>query len=129
MLILLLSGAVLLGCKHSRPSDATDTAKEKRPAKKSASRPATAREPAPQNPLATPLNEPSGKVASVNAGLRFIVIDFAYNPLPQVDQRLSVFRNGQKVGEVKISNQMRNNIVAADIVEGEAQVGDEVRPN
>jgi len=50
------------------------------------------------------------------------------NPVPQVDQRLGVYRQGQKVGEVKISSQARNSIIAADITQGEANVGDEVRP-
>jgi hypothetical protein len=57
------------------------------------------------------------------------VIDFAPNPLPKVDQRLGVYRQGQKVGEVKISRQANNSIVAADITQGEAQTGDEVRPD
>jgi hypothetical protein len=81
-----------------------------------------------QGQQATPISESTGKIASVNSALRFVVIDFAFNPVPQPDQRLGVFRNGQKVGEVKISNQARNSIIAADITAGEAQVGDEVRP-
>ena len=39
---------------------------------------------------------------SVNPGLRFVVIDFAFNPVPQVDQRMSIYRQGQKVGEADI---------------------------
>ena len=74
-----------------------------------------------------PISEPLGKVASVNPGLRFVVIDFAFNPAPQVDQRMSVYRQGQKVGEVRISSQARNSIIAADLTAGEARVGDEVR--
>jgi hypothetical protein len=80
-------------------------------------------------PQVTAINESSGKIASVNPNLRFVVIDFAMNPLPQVDQKLSVFRQGQKVGEVKISSQARNSIMAADLTAGEANVGDEVRPD
>ena len=127
--LLVLSAAVLCGCSMLRTS--SDNPKKPKsavkPAEKIASRPATPRETS-QPAHATPINEPSGKVASVNAGLRFVVIDFALNPVPQVDQKLAVYRQGQKVGMIKISGQARNSIVAADITEGEAAVGDEVRP-
>lgn len=127
ILFLMLIGALLsTGCKHARPSDsvnAGDTSKKSRKASKT-----TAARDSTSPTKAKALNESTGKVASVNSDLRFVVIDFALNPLPKVDQRLSVFHDGQKVGEVKISNQTRNAIVAADIMSGQAQVGDEVRP-
>ena len=128
MLILLLSGACLLGCKHSKsPESALKekpsavTRAEKVPRKAAPRETTEAQQP-------TPINESSGRVASVNPGLRFVVVDFAFNPVPQVDQRMSVYRQGQKVGEIKISSQARNNIIAADITAGEAAIGDEVRP-
>lgn len=129
ILILLLSTAFLVGCKNTRPSDSAtgpegSTAVKPKRSTKTANKPAVNREPTPQ---ATAINEAAGKVASVNPGLRFVVIDFSLNPVPQVDQRLSLYRQGQKVGEVKISAQSRNSIVAADLTAGEAQVGDEVR--
>lgn len=125
MLVLLLGGALLLGCRHSKPdqSDKPAAPVAKTGATRGSKQPATA-----QVQQAAPVTESAGKVASVNTNLRFVVIDFAFNPVPQLDQRLGVYRNGQKVGEVKISNQARNNIVAADIMAGEAKVGDEVRP-
>ncbi|MBI3192196.1 MAG: hypothetical protein HYZ36_05970, partial [Pedosphaera parvula] len=48
---------------------------------------------------------------------------------PVVDQRVNLYRKGQKVGEVRISSQSRNNNFAADIMAGEARVGDEAREN
>ena len=137
MLVVLLGSALLVGCKHTSPSTSqtanAETAKKKSPdnaGSKSGSKTAStsARE-STASPKATPINETSGKVAAVNTNLRFVVIDFALNPLPVVDQRLGVYRHGQKVGELKISAQSRNSIVAADITAGDAQKGDEVRPD
>ena len=114
----------MVGCRHARPSDSKTAANEPAAKARADKKPAKAK----SAPTATAIVEPAGKVASVNPNLRFVVIDFALNPVPQVDQRLSVYRQGQKVGEVKISSQARNSIIAADITQGEANVGDEVRP-
>ena len=38
-----------------------------------------------------------------------------------------LFRSGMKVGEVKITGPQRENNIVADLVTGEAQIGDEVR--
>jgi hypothetical protein len=127
ILILVLSAALLVGCRSPRPSEPA-AASPAPSAEKGAKPVMTPREAKSPSTEATPITEPMGKVASVNAGLRFVVIDFALNPVPQVDQRLGVYRQGQKVGVVKVSNQSRNSIVAADITDGEAQIGDEVRP-
>ena len=124
ILVLLLSCGLLVGCKHANPSNpATTTANSPTAGKRSDKQPAKGQT---GNKVA-PILGANGKVASVNPNLRFVVIDFALNPVPRVDQRLSVYRQGQKVGELKISAQARNSIVAADITAGEAQVGDEVR--
>lgn len=42
-------------------------------------------------------------------------------------KRLNVYRNGLKVGELKVTGPQRDNNTVADIVAGECQVGDEVR--
>ncbi len=133
ILVLLLGSGLLVGCKHAKPSDPANAGSEtvvKKSAEKESSRTksASSRETGTAARKATALNEPSGKIASVNPNLRFVVIDFAFNPVPQPDQSLSVYRDGQKVGEVKISAQSRNNIIAADITAGDARIGDEVRP-
>ncbi len=69
----------------------------------------------------------TGRVASLNAPLRFVVIDFYLGELPQVGQLMSVFRQGQKVAQVKISGPEKSRNIAADIVTGDVKVGDEVR--
>jgi hypothetical protein len=68
-----------------------------------------------------------GTVVSVNPALRFLVMDFPVRKLPVLEQRLNVYRNGQKVGEIKVTGPARDTTVAGDILVGEAQVGDEVR--
>ncbi len=89
---------------------------------------ATPAPPAPARyPVVTPANSTTGRVAAVNVNLRFVVLDFALNPMPALGQRLNVYRQGQKVGEVTVSGPVRNSNVVADLVVGEAQVGDQVR--
>jgi tetratricopeptide (TPR) repeat protein len=68
-----------------------------------------------------------GKVVSVNSALRFVVMDFAIRRLPAMEQRLNIYRSGQKIGEVKVTGPTLEMTVAGDIVAGEAQIGDEVR--
>ena len=68
-----------------------------------------------------------GTVVAVNPTLRFLVMDFPVRKLPVLEQRLNVYRNGQKVGEVKVTGPGRDTTIAGDILAGEAQVGDEVR--
>jgi hypothetical protein len=68
-----------------------------------------------------------GKVVSVNTPLRFVVMDFAIRRMPVVDQRLNVYRQSQKVGEVKVTGPTLDTTSAGDIIAGEARVGDEVR--
>lgn len=68
-----------------------------------------------------------GKVASVHPTLRFVVMDFPVRKMPALGQRLNLYRDGQKVGEVKVSGPALDTTIAGDIVAGEAQIGDEVR--
>lgn len=68
-----------------------------------------------------------GKVAHVNAGARFVVLTFPIGKLPPVDKRLSVYRDGMKVGELKVTGPPLNQNTVADITAGEAKAGDDVR--
>lgn len=69
-----------------------------------------------------------GRVASVNDDLRFVVLTFPLGQLPPLGTRMNIFRNGQIVGEVRISGPEKDDNSVADIVDGDAQKGDEVRP-
>jgi hypothetical protein len=75
----------------------------------------------------TPVDVLKGRVASVNESLRFVVLDFLPGKMPKVDQRMNIYRQGQKVGEVKVTGPSRDTNIAADISSGEAKAGDEVR--
>lgn len=74
-----------------------------------------------------PVNPIQGKVVALNAELKYVVVDFSLGRLPQPDQKLNVYRAGQKVGELRVSNQSILVNFAADIIAGEAKKGDEVR--
>lgn len=68
-----------------------------------------------------------GRVATVNANLGFAVLTFPVGQMPPVDDRLNVYRNGTKVGELKVTGPQREDNTVADIVSGDAEKGDEVR--
>ena len=77
--------------------------------------------------LVTPENSLTGRVLTYNEAGRFVVLDFPVGKLPGRDQALFVYRQGLKVGEVKITGPERDTNTVADLVSGEAQKGDEVR--
>jgi len=54
-------------------------------------------------------------------------MDFPLRRRPALEQRLNVYREGQKVGEVKVSGPAIDTTIAGDVMVGEARVGDEVR--
>jgi hypothetical protein len=75
------------------------------------------------------VNAPIGQVASVHAVLRFVILDFPLHPMPQEDRRLFIYREQQKVGMVKVTGPSHGRTIAADLIEGEAKSGDQVRPD
>ena len=111
-LTLVIAGMLAAGCLHHRPA---------RPAS-----PATPAAVAPQ-PIVTPDNSLTARVVSYNASGRFVVLSFPVGQMPKLEQGLFLYRDGMKVGEVKITGPQRENNIVADLVTGEAEVGDEVR--
>jgi hypothetical protein len=83
--------------------------------------------PSSPDSTATPIRVLHGRVIAANVASQFVVIDFSPGGMPATGRRMNVFRQGQKVGEVKISGPARNFNIAADVLAGEAGVGDEVR--
>jgi len=116
---LLVSSLTLAGCA-TNDSKATNAAKKKTPATSKARA-------ANQKSTLAPTLQLTGKVASVNSELRFVVLDFSVGDMPAINQRLGVYRAGQKVAQVKVTGPQSDTNIVADIIEGEAQVGDEVR--
>ena len=68
-----------------------------------------------------------GKVASANASLHFVVLNFPVGRMAAVEQSLVLYRQGQKIGEVKVTGPQQDDNIIADVVSGEAEAGDEVR--
>jgi hypothetical protein len=69
----------------------------------------------------------SGRVASVNTTARFVVLNYPLGHMPAAGQGLSLYRRGLKVGEIKVTGPQQDDNTVADLVTGEAQIGDEVR--
>ena len=80
-----------------------------------------------QKPIITPDLRPVGLVEMVNNQGRFVVISFVGSRVPLPERRLNVFRNGLKVGEIKVTGPSRENNTVADILTGDLQFHDEVR--
>jgi hypothetical protein len=79
------------------------------------------------NQVITLANFITGKVVSVNAASRFMVLDYSLSQMPAIGDRLSIYRQGMKVGVATVSGPVNNNNLVADLTQGEAQAGDEAR--
>ncbi len=78
-------------------------------------------------PVITPSLAIKGKVARANPTARHAILSFPIGQMPPLGCRLNVYRSGLKVGEVTVTGPVRDIHIAADIVAGECQAGDEVR--
>lgn len=77
--------------------------------------------------IVTPDSLLIGKVTAFNTAGRFVVLDFRVGRMPIQDQVLFVYRQGLKVGEVRVTGPERDYNTVADLISGEAAKGDEVR--
>jgi hypothetical protein len=77
--------------------------------------------------IVTPDTSIAGKVVAYNSAGRFVVLSFPAGPMPKPDQSIFLYRNGMKAGEIKITGPQRDNNTVGDVVNGDAQVGDEAR--
>ncbi len=77
--------------------------------------------------IVTPDTILTGRVSVYSDAGRFVVLDFPIGHLPANEQVMFVFRQGLKVGEVKVTGPQRDHNTVADLVSGEARKGDEVR--
>jgi hypothetical protein len=77
--------------------------------------------------IMTPETVLVGKVTRANQEGRFVIMTFPVGHLPVLNQRLSVYRQGLKVGEVRVTGPQLDDNVVGDIGAGEALSGDEVR--
>ena len=82
----------------------------------------------PQKTYITPDLTTLGRVEMVNPAGRFVVLSFPQRHVPPVGQHWRINRGGLKVGRVTITGPQRDIDTVADIVEGEAKVGDAAAP-
>jgi hypothetical protein len=116
-------GALLLsGCAQKKAAVGTEPAavasSAQKPAKRSAKQ---------SKVIVTPSHALAGRVALVNPTARHVILTFPMGLMPSVEQRLAVYRNGLKVGEVKVTGPQQDTHIAADILAGECRPGDEAR--
>jgi hypothetical protein len=77
--------------------------------------------------IVTPDTSLAAKVVRYNSVGRYVVLSFPVGQMPKADQVFFLYRDGLKVGEIKIDAWQRDNFVVADLTDGDAQVGDEAR--
>lgn len=78
-------------------------------------------------PIVTPDLGLSGKVIRVNDQSRVVVVEFPLGKFPGAGKPLNVYRDDLKVGELRATRWQQDQNQAADLVAGEAKVGDTVR--
>jgi len=81
----------------------------------------------PTEAIVTPASGTVGRVTSVNANARFVVLSYPVGILPALERRLNVYRSGLKVAELKVTGPTRDTHTVADILAGDCQIGDEAR--
>src|SRR5512145_3343675 len=97
-----LSAGFLSGCTRTKPATANS-------APLSATMPANPAATNRSELIVTPGGLVKGRVASVNPNARFVVLGFPLGSVPAVGKRLSVYRQGLKVGELKVTGPQRDN--------------------
>ena len=110
LLTVLLVAFLAAGCAWMKP-------------KTVAAKPA----PAAAKVVVTANLSPGATVVSVNNVGRFVVLNFPAGNLPRVPQTLYLYRAGLKIGAVKITGPQQGDNIVADLVSGEARVGDTAR--
>lgn len=95
------------------------------PSSPKSAKPAATATAAPK-PIVTPDFSLAAKVVSVNTVGRFVVLSFPAGGMPKIDQTLFLYRNGLKVAEIRVTGPQQDSNIVADLVSGEAQVGDTV---
>jgi len=118
---ILLGALVLSGCARDQATSAFD------PAYSGADAGAATAPASDSQLIVTPDEGLNGKVSSVNLDKRFVVLTFPVGQMPAVNLQLNLYRGGLKVGVVNVTGPQREDSIVADIVTGEASLGDDAR--
>jgi hypothetical protein len=121
-LLLGLAGLALGGCAHRKATEGAFAPVDGIPNQPASGAVSSGRL------IVSPGPSLLGRVTTLNEAGRFVVLNFPIGHLPRAEQRMFVYRRGLKVGEVSITTLRQDDYIVADIVEGEAAPGDEVRP-
>ena len=78
-------------------------------------------------PIVTSDASLAATIVAVNPVGRFVVLSFSGLQMPKVGQSFFIYRSGLKVAEVKITGPRQDQNIVADLLSGDAQVGDAVR--
>lgn len=119
-LAVCILGLALTGCAGSKKSEAVFQSYSGDTANSSAST-------ASKTPIVQLAQGLTGKISAANANLKFVVVTFPIAQMASIDQRLNVYRDGLKVGELRVTGPQQDDSIVADITAGESQIGDEVR--
>lgn len=118
---LLFVGLMVSGCMSHGPVPAQSAANPAAPVTVNTANPAN------PSPIVTPDNSISARVVRYNSVGRFVVLSCPVGQMPVAGQTLFLYRAGVKVGQIKITGPQRDNDTVADLTEGDAQEGDDVR--
>jgi hypothetical protein len=113
-ILLLAFSACLTGCASKHNTNYSEV-------------PPPSKQGQPSKPIVKPSNALTGKVVSFNAVGRFAILNFPITRMPAIDQKLYLYREGLRVGEVKVTGPQKDDNIVADVVNGEARPGDVVK--
>lgn len=68
---------------------------------------------------------PSGEVLYINREHAYVILRSAV--MPSAQEELNLYRDGERVGRVRVTERSRPPFSAADIIEGEPEPGDVIR--
>jgi hypothetical protein len=66
-----------------------------------------------------------GQIKSVNQQGQYAIVDFGLGTIPPLGSEMNIYRGNEVMGVLRLTGPARRNIVASDIISGEAAGGDE----
>ena len=69
----------------------------------------------------------TGVITVINPSYRFVVVDFGAQRPPALGASLGVYRAGQRIGSVRLTEPVRGQFITADILDGDPRASDTVR--
>jgi hypothetical protein len=124
-LFLLLVLLIAAGCGGSKASSAKDAGTKSATTKTGEK--SQPKEKKKKKDQTQPQLELVGKVARFNPSGRTVILSFPIGQMPRLGQRMALYRQGLKVGDVRVTGPQIDYHIAGDLLVGDAAAGDEVR--